>query len=142
MFLTISIIRLRSLFVNLGMRKFFLFILPLSLLLFSCDETNQTKDYIDCERLHLDVAYNHFYETDRDQPYTGVCKLFHVGGKLKQMREMENGKNHGRFELYNEQGILVEEGAFHENLHHGVFKYYNDEGELIEQIEYAYGRRK
>lgn len=142
MFLTISKFRFHSFFVNLGMRKISLFTFCLSLLLFSCEDTIQKEEYIDCERLHYDIAYNHFYETERDKPFNGVCKLFHVGGTLKQFREMANGKNHGRFELYYEDGTLKEEGAFHENLHHGVFKYYNEEGELIEQVEYAYGRRK
>ena len=114
----------------------------LLIVLSGCKDGKSELDYIDCERLHLDVAYNHFYESDRNIPYTGVCKVFYPGGQLKQMREMVNGKNHGQFELYNENGVLIEQGTFHENLHHGVFKYYNDEGELIEQIEYALGRSK
>jgi len=113
----------------------------ISLLLFSC-KNNTEATYIDCDRLTLDIKYNHFYETDRSAPYTGECRTFYIGGKIKQVRELQNGKNHGRYAEYNEDGILIEEGVFYENLHHGVFKYYNDEGELIEQMEYALGRPK
>lgn len=109
--------------------------------LVSCE--NDTKlTYIDCERLNLDIKYNHFYETDRTVPYNGECRTFFQGGKVKQVREIQNGKNHGSYKEFDENGVLREEGVFYENLHHGVFKYYNDEGELIEQVEYALGRPK
>jgi antitoxin component YwqK of YwqJK toxin-antitoxin module len=113
----------------------------IGLSLLSC-ENDAESTYIDCDRLTLDIKYNHFYETDRSTPYNGECRTFYIGGKIKQIREIQQGKNHGRYEEYSEDGVLIEEGSYYENLHHGVFKYYNDEGELIEQIEYALGRPK
>ena len=123
------------------MRNSFFLLLSISLTFGACSG-EEKEEYVDCERLNLDVAYNHLYETDRTVPYNGVCKVFYPNGNVKQVREIVDGKNHGKFELYNEGGVLVEEGTFYENLHHGVFKYYNDEGELIEQVEYALGRPK
>jgi antitoxin component YwqK of YwqJK toxin-antitoxin module len=118
-------------------------LVSLSLVVFfisSCGTTTSEEKYMDCERLNYDPLYNHFYETDRDKPYTGSCKVFYPGGILQQSREIVDGKNHGEYKVYNEQGVLIEEGGFYENLHHGHFRYYNEHGELTDEIEYVHGR--
>jgi antitoxin component YwqK of YwqJK toxin-antitoxin module len=104
--------------------------------------TESDADYCDCEMLALDNLYNHFYLEDRSVPYTGVCKLFHKNGQLKQERELVDGKNNGYYRVYSESGVLLEEGSFLNNRHHGVFKYFDESGNLIVEAEYENGVRK
>jgi antitoxin component YwqK of YwqJK toxin-antitoxin module len=107
------------------------------------DETAEEEvDYCDCEMLALDNLYNHFYLEDRSKPYTGVCKLFHPNGQLKQERELVDGKNNGYYRVYSESGVLLEDGGFLNNRHHGVFKYFDENGNLIVEAEYENGVRK
>jgi antitoxin component YwqK of YwqJK toxin-antitoxin module len=114
----------------------------LSILFSACQETPEQVDFVDCERLNYDPLYNHYYETERDKPYSGVCKVFYQGGKLMQYREMKDGKNNGKYEYYSPEGVLLEEGTFLDNLHHGVFKYYDEQGSLKQQAEFYYGNLK
>lgn len=108
----------------------------------SADATSETEDYCDCEMLALDNLYNHFYLEDRNEPYTGVCKIFHKNGQLKQEREIVDGKNNGYYRVYSESGQLLEEGVFKNNRHHGVFRYFEENGDLIVEAEYENGVRK
>lgn len=108
----------------------------------SPDTSTEAPDYCDCEMLALDNLYNHFYLEDRHEPYTGVCKIFHKNGQLKQEREIVDGKNNGYFRVYSESGVLLEEGAFKNNRHHGTFKYFDERGDLIVEAEYENGVRK
>jgi hypothetical protein len=128
------------------MIRFIPYLFVLTLLLASCknDETKAESDadYCDCEMLAIDNLYNHFYLEDRNVPYTGVCKLFHQNGELKQEREIVDGKNNGYYKVYWENGKLKEEGSFLNNRHHGVFRYYDENGELIVEAEYENGVRK
>ena len=130
-----------SFFVFLGMIRFYLFLL-LSLWLVSCEENSKHVDFVDCEMLHYDPLYNHYYESERDKPYNGVCKVFYQGGQLMQYREMKDGKNNGKYTYYSAEGVLLEEGTFLDNLHHGVFRYYDEDGSLKQQAEFYYGNIK
>lgn len=105
------------------------------------DENPKTveDDFCDCEMLAHDNLYNHFYLNDRKEPYTGICKLFHKNGQLKQERQLVEGKNNGFYRNYSEGGILIEEGEFLNNRHHGKFRHFDDQGNLIIEIEYDNG---
>jgi antitoxin component YwqK of YwqJK toxin-antitoxin module len=111
----------------------------------ACNNNNSDsaeEDYCDCEMLALDNLYNHFYLEDRNNPYTGICKLFHKNGQLKQERQIVDGKNNGYYRVFSESGIMLEEGAFLNNRHHGLFRYFDENGELIIEVEYENGVRK
>jgi hypothetical protein len=131
----------QTFFVFLGMFRFVIFI-SIALFTVRCTETSEEVDFIDCEMLHYDALYNHYYQTERDKPYSGVCKVFYQGGQLMQYREMKEGKNNGKYEYYSPDGILLEEGTFLDNLHHGVFRYYDEDGSLKQQAEFFYGNLK
>ncbi len=111
--------------------------------LFGCISSDSTKDsendYCDCEMLAHDDLYNHFYLENRKEPYTGVCKQFYKNGKLKQERQLVDGKNNGFFRNFSESGVLLEEGTFKDNRHHGWFKYYDEQGKLTVEVEYDNG---
>lgn len=106
------------------------------------EKTSDEQDFCDCEMLAIDNLYNHFYLEDRSVPYTGICKVFHKNGQLKQERQIVDGKNNGYYRVYSESGILLEEGNFLNNRHHGIFKYFDENGALIIEVEYENGVRK
>jgi antitoxin component YwqK of YwqJK toxin-antitoxin module len=127
------------------MIRFIFYSLPLIVLFTAC-KNNETQaadeDFCDCEMLALDNLYNHFYLEDRSVPYTGVCKIFHKNGQLKQERQIVDGKNNGYYRVFSESGIMLEEGGFLNNRHHGTFRYFDDNGDLIIEVEYENGVRK
>lgn len=124
--------------------RFFLFLgFTLSISL-SCSSNKMKKaedgsEYCDCEFLGYDNLHNHFFLENRDKPYTGICKSFYPSGKLKQERELKNGKNDGFFREYTENGKLTEEGSFKNNRHHGTFKYFDKNGNLIHEATFNEG---
>lgn len=127
------------------MIRHILFLIPFIFVFLSCDNDEKIAEdpgYCDCEMLAVDNLYNHFYLEDRHQPYTGICKIFHNNGQLKQEREIVDGKNNGYYRVFSETGVLMEDGNFLNNRHHGVFKYFDDKGNLIVEAEYENGVRK
>lgn len=102
-------------------------------------DNNNELDYCDCEMLAHDDLRNHFYLENRDEPYSGVCKMFYKNGQLKVERELVNGKNNGFYRSFSETGVLLEEGTFLDNRHQGWFSYYDETGDLIIAVEYNQG---
>lgn len=102
----------------------------------------EKSDFCDCEMLGINELSNHFYLENPNIPFSGICKLFHKNGQLKQEREIVDGKNNGYYRSYSDQGILLEEGFFKDNRHHGVFKYFDENGDLTVEAEYKNGVRK
>ena len=115
------------------------------LIIFSACDSNKIQkshdgiEYCDCEFLGYDNLSNTFFLESREKPYSGICKTFFSNGKLKQERELKNGKNDGYFREYAENGNLTEEGAFKNNRHHGTFKYYDKNGNLLHEATFNEG---
>jgi antitoxin component YwqK of YwqJK toxin-antitoxin module len=127
------------------MIRYIPFLIPFIFVFLSCDNDEKIAEdpgYCDCEMLAIDNLYNHFYLEDRNEPYTGICKVFHNNGQLKREQEIVDGKNNGYFRVYSESGVLLEEGNFKNNRHHGTFKYFDDKGNLTLEAEYENGVRK
>lgn len=112
-----------------------------ALLVFSCNNDSESApaEICDCEMLAHDNLSNKFFLEDVKKPYSGICKSYHPNGKLKQERELVDGKNNGFFRNFSENGVLIEEGTFLNNRHDGWFKYYDDDGKLTLKIQYKEG---
>ncbi|HIP35564.1 MAG TPA: hypothetical protein EYG85_01785 [Crocinitomix sp.] len=96
-------------------------------------------DTCDCKTLILDKDYNRFYLNDRKKPFTGTCNIIE-NGILKSTRNFKEGKYHGDFIEYYDNGqvkLLIEYKAHFMN---GDVKSFSEEGKLIGHSVYKQSR--
>lgn len=65
-----------------------------------------------------------------------MTDLYWPNGKLKRSVEFQDGKRSGPDRMWNEHGILVDEGFYEKGEPIGVHKRWNANGDLIEEIQY------
>lgn len=67
--------------------------------------------------------------------------LYWPNGKMKRRCGFQKGVRHGLDQMWNEDGILVDEGQYEEGKPVGVHRRFGKEGQVIEEIEYLDGPR-
>ena len=97
---------------------------------------------MNCELLKYDELYNHFYEHEREVPFSGKCESYYPNGNAKAKRIIVNGKNNGSYALFYENGKIKESGTFKDNLQHGERKLFDEAGRCIASEQYFYGQIK
>lgn len=117
-----------------------LLVLPIIILLSSC---GQTIDY-DTEEEYIKVEYSMGPDilNYKGIPYTGVL-IRYFDEEKKQLglkRSFEDGKAHGPYEIYHENGELSEKGTFKEGEKDGLFEFYNKDGELTNKEIWKEGK--
>lgn len=83
-----------------------------------------------CGDVFLDSEYNHFYTTDRANPYTGNCRTYNPDGQLILEKNFLDGKLEGTYFEYYDNGILKSEWNFRQNRQHGDVKGFFEDGDL------------
>ncbi len=86
----------------------------------------------------------YFYEEGRPktiEPYSegvlhGEVLLYWPNGTLKRKCSFHHHLRHGLDQIWNEQGILVDEGTYERGKPTGAHRRWNDQGRLIEEISY------
>lgn len=136
------------------MKVNFLFITTVSILIMSCtsnsekDESTAEKDknpfkdtICNCTHLVLDEKYNHFFHEDNDRthPFSGTCRdSFPNTTQLRLEKQVNDGKNHGNYKLYHENGVLKSEKTFINNYVQEI-KHYFPSGVLKYHATYKAG---
>ena len=111
-------------------------------LLSSC---GQTIDY-DKEEEYIKIDY----KADPDilsykgVPYTGILVRYHDWGKgvLGVKATYRDGKAHGPYKKYHENGQLSEKGTYEKGEKDGLFEFYSENGELIKKEIWKKGKRE
>jgi hypothetical protein len=128
------------------MRKTLLF--SVGLILFSCstdgdktasEKTTQDPDTCSCSLLKLDETYNHFFYSERTQPFTGVCIDNYPNNNPKMERSYVKGKVHGVLKEWHLNGSIKDEKRFDMNLQHGESMSWDESGNLIYHANYIRG---
>ncbi len=114
------------------MKRWFYILILFSI--FSCgssDEDLEAEQICDCYELKLDPLYNRYFKTERKEPYTGKCQMFHPNGQVQMIKNLNEGKIHGMVYTYYENGQLEFEREYDMNFQLGDEFYYNVQGKLI-----------
>lgn len=73
--------------------------------------------------------------------YDIIC--IHPKGKYVQaLGNLRQEISHGKWWIYNSNGILVAEGKYRKGKRHGLWKYYDTEGSLMEIGKYKKGKKE
>ena len=67
-------------------------------------------------------------------PLTGIITYHYENGKINEIINYKNGKKHGQYLKYNNNGILVLIGCWRRDKEIGKWKYYDDNGILLKII--------
>ncbi|MFT4601065.1 MAG: antitoxin component YwqK of YwqJK toxin-antitoxin module [Arenicella sp.] len=132
--------------------KLFALVFFTSLLLFSCGDSNETSNdstdeieidssYCNCNELIFDDKYNHFYRFERREPFTGLCEEFHANGEKKVMKNLLEGKLHGKVISYHDNGQVYEDEEFDTNFQTGERIIYTRLGKVKFHALYKRGRQ-
>jgi len=100
-----------------------------------CRETEEKKEY--------------FYEDGTPktiEPYLesklhGEVLLYWPNGKIKRKCHFKNGARNGIDQMWNDSGILVDEGSYEMGSAVGTHRRYSQKGSLIEEITYLVSPR-
>lgn len=117
-----------------------LLFLSIFTLLSSC---NQTIDYDkEKEYIKIDYVMGPDILSYKGVPYTGILVRYHDKEKEKLGVKItyRDGKEHGTFEKYHENGQLSEKGTLEEGEKDGLFEFYNEKGELIKKEIWKEGK--
>lgn len=145
-------------FVALQNMKNSFYFLAFLILLSSCGESTgtdtisesendtTTAETIDsnncsCAELIFDEPYNHFFRFERRDGFTGKCEDFHPNGEKKMEKNFVDGKLHGKFFLYYDNGQIDEEKEFDNNFQTGEQITYSKKGEVIFHALYKRGNQ-
>lgn len=118
-----------------------IFYLFLIVTFFSCtgNEKTETIESCDCGDLQLDILYNHFYLTDRTEPFTGMCNKVDNKGNIVEQINYLDGKVHGTLTRFFENGNIESERNYHNNQQQGDMKQWDIEGNLLIHCTYDRG---
>jgi antitoxin component YwqK of YwqJK toxin-antitoxin module len=105
------------------------------------------KLYYPSGALYADIGEkerSYFYEDGTPktfEPYMagklhGVTVLYWPNGKLKRKSFFQNGIREGLDQMWNEEGLLVDEGSYAKGKPIGVHRRWGPKGDLIEEIGY------
>ncbi|WP_158526789.1 toxin-antitoxin system YwqK family antitoxin [Putridiphycobacter roseus] len=94
------------------------------------EEINKTNT-CDCKSLQYHPNYNVFHLGDPLSPFSGTCKEYYLGGKLKKTAELLNGKYEGKLLYYYENGQLQSDIAYELGLMSGDKKVFEPDGKLL-----------
>lgn len=72
---------------------------------------------------------------------TAISNLYWPNGKIKRSIHFEGMQRSGSDRMWNEEGILVDEGSYEKGVPVGVHKRWNAKGRLIEEIIYGHEYR-
>lgn len=70
----------------------------------------------------------------------GETIYYNEHGIIIQKIQLHQGKFHGVFECFNDNGILTTKGVYIDNKKTGYWFYYDDKGKLIEQEQWDKGK--
>ena len=101
--------------------------------------TEIDSNYCNCNELIFDEPYNHFFRFERREGFTGKCEDFHSNGEKKMEKNFVDGKLHGKFFLYYDNGQIEEEKEFDNNFQTGEQITYSKKGEVIFHALYKRG---
>ena len=65
-----------------------------------------------------------------------IKSIYWPNGQLKRRIVFVEGVRHGKDEIWNEAGLLVDSAEFSEGKAVGIHRRFNDNGSLIEEVEY------
>ncbi|WP_258542677.1 toxin-antitoxin system YwqK family antitoxin [Parvicella tangerina] len=108
----------------------------ISLVMMSCaneledSQVTEEKECLNCNDIFLDPMYNHFYTTDRTEPFTGKCRSYNKEGVVILEKNFENGKQEGEHLEYYDDGTLKAEWHFRKGRQHGDLKGFLPDGTL------------
>lgn len=83
---------------------------------------------IDCSKLIFDDVNKLTYKNN--QLFSGKCYSYFSDSKLESVREYKDGKDHGEWIFYYDNGNIATEGSMKENKKIKNWKYYFYSGEL------------
>ena len=62
--------------------------------------------------------------------------IYWPNGQMKRRIEFVDGLRHGKDEIWNEEGTLVDTGEFKEGKPVGIHRRFSESGTVIEEVEY------
>jgi len=65
-----------------------------------------------------------------------IRRIYWPNGQLKRSVAFLNGLRHGKDEIWNEEGLLVDTAEFKEGKPVGIHRRFGDDGTKIEEVEY------
>lgn len=120
----------------------------LFLIIAACSESEQktvaTVDEngtCDCNDLAYDQAYNNFYEDEPRDGYTGNCKEYYANGELKLDKNFKEGKVHGDFTTYHENGLVSSRKVFDGGFQTDEQVDYSETGQIVFHALYERGNQ-
>jgi antitoxin component YwqK of YwqJK toxin-antitoxin module len=67
---------------------------------------------------------------------TGEWTTFYASGKIEEVQFYKDGKLHGEYLFYNEDGILIEKGNFNNGIREGEYHFYYNSGKIERKGNY------
>lgn len=74
-----------------------------------------------------------------ENPVTTVKRVWSEGGVLVLEAEMTDGRYHGRYASWWENGNRREEGRFYRGICVGLYRWYSERGGLLKEEDYGPG---
>tara|TARA_B100001741_G_scaffold306630_1_gene300359 strand:- start:2852 stop:4393 length:1542 start_codon:yes stop_codon:yes gene_type:complete len=80
----------------------------------------------------------HIYKDENVYNDNGFNKIYQADGTY-QVGNKVDGEQHGKWQLFNQEGILLEEMNFKNGLIHGLVRQFNDDGVLESEVNFKNG---
>ena len=80
----------------------------------------------------------HIYKDENIYNDNGFNKIYQADGTY-QVGNKVDGEQHGKWQLFDQEGILLEEMNFKNGLMHGLIRQFNDDGILTNEINFKNG---
>lgn len=69
-------------------------------------------------------------------------QVFYATGELKEEVTILNGKRHGVYKFYNQDGLMLIKTEYKNGMEHGLRQVYDEKGSLIAVIQYQDGLKE
>lgn len=96
--------------------------------MFSCNFNRQ----VTCEG----IVYSNGLTYKNSKLFSGSCITHHSNLKIRSVQSYKNGKDHGDWVFYFDNGIIETKGQFSEGVKKGIWEYYNSKGQLRLTVQY------
>lgn len=114
------------------MYRFYKIILIVVPFLSACSNEHNTSEGIcECSDLQLDVAYNHFFLTDRTIGYSGKCEQKDKNGILIFEKNFVEGKMEGQMIIYYSSGKVKSIKNYKRNKQDGFRYELSEQGDTL-----------
>lgn len=124
------------------MHQFYKIIWILVIFLSACSSDHgTTEDVCECADLQLDVAYNHFFLTDRTIGYTGKCEQKEKNGTLVFEKNFIEGKMEGEMIIYYPSGKIKSIKNYKRNKQHGMQYDLSESGDTLIKASFDRGEQ-